>query len=471
MTPTEEQSAILTAATSTTDNLIINSLAGCGKTSTLELIEKAVSTRPILYLVFNTKNAKEAEKRMLSTTSVRTLNSLGHRIWARTVGRNLKVLPSKCGDILRSIISEAPRDTRGELWASYPAILDGVAMAKALGYLPPGTFTQARSLCTREALHAKLDEKPDELTSALIDQVLTTSTKAAYEGTIDYNDQIYMPALFGGTFPTFPLLLVDESQDLSPTNHAILRRLRGRNTRTIIVGDRFQSIYGFRGACEGGMGTLSKEYNASPFDLSVSFRCPSAIVANARWRAPHFRWLKEGGHVETLKELDLNSIPDGSTFICRNNAPLFRLAMRLLSAGRSVSVAGSDIGPKLIRIMRKFGEDDLSRSGVLAAIDSWRIAKEAKGSKAAPDIAEAMKVFADHGGNLVQAIAYAEHLFKQSGSIALMTGHKSKGLEFPIVYHLDPWLIGEEDQELNLRYVTQTRSLDQYYEIDSAAIC
>lgn len=47
----------------------------------------------------------------------------------------------------------------------------------------------------------------------------------------------------------------------------------------------------------------------------------------------------------------------------------------------------------------------------------------------------------------------------------LLTGHKAKGLEWNTVYHLDPFLIGESEQELNLKYVIGTRSLENYYEI------
>jgi ATP-dependent exoDNAse (exonuclease V) beta subunit len=82
-----------------------------------------------------------------------------------------------------------------------------------------------------------------------------------------------------------------------------------------------------------------------------------------------------------------------------------------------------------------------------------------------------MRVFATFGETLDQAIAYAEHLFKQQGSIRLLTGHKAKGLEWDIVYHLDPWLIKDnDDQELNLRYVIGTRAKQESYEIDGKRI-
>src|SRR6266576_7073177 len=107
---TEEQADILAAAKASKANLMISALAGTGKTSTLELLERAVPRGPILYLVFNKKNADEASKRMLSTTTVRTFNSIGHRIWA--TGRNLHLEPRKTNLILSDIIDKAPKDYR-----------------------------------------------------------------------------------------------------------------------------------------------------------------------------------------------------------------------------------------------------------------------------------------------------------------------------------------------------------------------
>ncbi|MCL5460465.1 ATP-binding domain-containing protein, partial [Loigolactobacillus coryniformis] len=45
-----------------------------------------------------------------------------------------------------------------------------------------------------------------------------------------------------------------------------------------------------------------------------------------------------------------------------------------------------------------------------------------------------------------------------SGPIQLMTGHKSKGLEFDNVFILDKQLLREEGQDKNLLYVMQTRA-------------
>ncbi len=164
------------------------------------------------------------------------------------------------------------------------------------------------------------------------------------------------------------------------------------------------------------------------------------------------------------------AIDDGAAILCRNNAPLFRLAFQLLAARRSVSVTGSEIGPKIVNIMRRLVDEDTARPALLSAIEIWRAEKLAKSSTSANDIADCMKVFADFGQTAGEAVNYAEHLFKQSGSIRLLTGHKAKGLEWNKVYFLDEWLIGDNEQEQNLKYVIATRAKQSLFYIQSKDI-
>ena len=467
LSPTKEQLHILSLLSSTRSNILINALAGTGKTSTLELIQNAANP-PVLCLAFNRRIADEMEKRFRSTTTVRTLNGLGHRIWAAACAGRLSLNPKKSQDILRDLISSLPKPSQGEAYDDFWSIISGVALAKSLGYIPEGKFPNTKRLIRSEAFFAQLDEVPSPLTTSLINQTLTASITSAYAGNIDYNDQVYMPALFGGTYPRFPLVLIDEAQDLSPINHEMLGHLKA--SRLIAVGDPWQSIYGFRGAVQNGMGKLRERFEMIEADLSVSFRCPSAIVRAAHWRAPIMRWSREGGRVAKLRNPSMASFIDGSAIICRNNAPLFSLALRLLSAGRSVSVSGSDVGPRIIAVMKKLGPEAMPQEELLNEIEIWRQEKLSKQSTSANDLASCMQVFANQGSTLGQAIAYADHLFKQKGTITLLSGHKAKGLEWSTVYHLDSWLCRENEQDLNLRYVITTRAMQNYYEIDSREV-
>jgi len=465
--PTEEQEAIYTHVATTDDNIMVNALAGTGKSHTLEGVQAKSKTKPILYLVFGRKNSDDAKKQMRSTTDVRTFNGQGHRIWFAS-GRTVKLDWKKTNAQLRELINSAPKSQQRILWAVYDQVVSGVEFAKSVGYIPQGVAGAERSLITQTKFHALLEESPDDLVSDVIDAILRKSIVSAYDGYVDYNDQVYMPALFGGGFPKYPLVMVDEYQDLSPVNHQLLSRLV--TDRLIGVGDPWQNIYGFRGATAQGMADAVGTYSMARQDLSISFRCPSAIVEHVHWRVPHFKAFRNGGGVSVPNRLLASDIPDNATVICRNNAPLFAMAFRLIAAGHSVKVAGSDIGPRLTNIMKRLGNPEMNRAQTISAINDWEAEKLANESTTASDMAECMRIFARVADSLSSAMSYAEHLFKQTGSINLLTGHKSKGLEYPYVIHLDPHLLSETEQDLNLRYVISTRSQDQLVEIASSQI-
>lgn len=465
--PTTEQADILSRVHDTTDNIMINALAGTGKTATLKMIEAIAPVKPILFLAFGKKNAEDGRKTMASTTKVSTFNSLGHGIWSQTIGRGFKPDTRKTGDLYRQLIADAKPSAKGKLWEAYWPVMEAVGMAKSLGYIPTSHIMHTRRLCDWSEVIPHLDEEPDDFTRQQVDLLLNHSIAAAFKGTCDFDDQIYMPTLFNGVFPKFPLVMVDEYQDLNPVNHAMIAKLT-TNSRLIGVGDPNQSIYAFRGADPLGMAKAVTAYSMTETDLTTSFRCPEAIVRNVHWRVPKFRWSNPGGTVLDLPTLDINNLNSGATFICRNNAPLFSLAMRCVSSGIGVSVTGSDIGPRIIRQMKKLGPEDTTRPALLAAIAEWRANKEDRGSKIAADQAACMRVFAEHGKNLGQAIRYAEHLFAQdNGQLHFTTGHKAKGLEYPTVIHLDSWLLSESEQDRNLEYVISTRSSDQLYTVNS----
>lgn len=469
--PTDEQLDIINHIENADSNLLVAAYAGTGKTTTLDLIQAASPQQPVLCLAFNKRIADEMAKRFASTTTVRTFNSLGHRVWASAVGK-VVLDPKKTQAIFKDEISSFDKEDRQEASEAYFEVIAAVSLAKSLGYVPEDKFPTANRLITPESFYASLDEKPTETVRSLVDTILFRSIKASYDGLIDFNDQVYMSALFGGTFPRFPHVLVDEGQDLSPVNHAMLDKLaKGRIT---VVGDRWQSIYQFRGALTKGMETLKTKFSMSEAGLTTTFRCPKAIVEHAQWRVPDYKWVKNGGQVDHLQRLSTADIPDGATFICRNNAPLFRLAFRLLSARRSVSVAGSDVGPRVINLLRKIGADRDTRADLEFKIDAWleeKLEKAQNNVKYLHDMADCLRVFSGFGSTLASSIAYAEDLFRRQGTILLTTIHKAKGLEWDTVYILDEWLIGkDEEQEKNLRYVGQTRAKERLFYVDSEDI-
>jgi ATP-dependent DNA helicase UvrD/PcrA len=476
MQPTPEQQDILDAARGTQDNICVNALAGVGKTSLLEMLANRITNIPILYLAFNKRIVEEASKRLPGHVEMRTMNALGHRVWMQATGKRLIVDPQKMVNILKMQIEELPRSARGECYEDFADTLRWLRFMKRDGWVPQDWLKVGKPLVTDWEGYG---EKPTELQAILIERGMSASIAQAYAGNIDFDDQVYMPVCFGGPWPKFPLVLCDEAQDLSIINHAMFERLMYK--RGIIVGDPWQSIYAFRGAVQGGMRKLVEQYSMREFPLSVTWRVPRLGVERAWFRVPHFKWAPEApdGHIEALASWDADSIPDHAAIICRNNAPLFRVAIRLLRAGRHVKLVGMDIGSGLLRIMKKLGPPTTPNAAIEPLLDRWLRTELDKGKneEIAYEKYECLYALSirEDCTNLGQAIAYAEHLFKQQGPIQLLSGHKAKGLEWDTVYHLDPWRIPskyaqpdteEWEQEMNVRYVVETRFKKELYLID-----
>lgn len=475
-TPTAEQAAIYEYVASSKDNILVQALAGAAKTSTLVGIASRCRGIPILSIAFNKRIADEMAKRLPSHCVAKTLNAIGHAAWGQHTGKRLILESGKTGNIIKGLdLSQTEQDMLRDCFSD---VVQLVAKAKHNGYVPEGKYDQALHLVDWETLRELLtDYEYDDLAWALLDEILTRSIKMAYSGTIDYDDQLYMSTLFGAQLPKFPLVLVDEAQDLSPLNHQMIANLVG-NRRIIAVGDAYQSIYGFRGAVSDGMNVLRARFNMREFKLSISFRCPVAIVKRAQKRASYMQWAPNAlpGEVIDLTEDSGNKytwgpnlFPRSCAIICRNNAPLFSLGLKLIRAGKAVTIRGMDISKRLTKILREFGNLDMPREELIGHLLRWRQHKLAEGKLSEETIEDrfaCLIVFAESSENLRGAIAAAEKLFSSDGPIELLSGHKSKGLEWDNVFHLDSWRIpskfakkGEAlEQELNLDYVITTRA-------------
>lgn len=482
--PTPEQAHILTTANATSAHLLISALAGCAKTTTLVLLAKSLRPRkPILSLAFNKRIALEMRERMPGHVECSTLNALGHRAWGTKLDLRLTLAAEKQSDNLKAYIDSQPKAAQRALWDDFGEIKRSIDTARTRALLPD----EVGEHCISEGLaNLSIETAVD-----LVRRLLAQSIAQAQEGRIDFLDQLYMPTLFGATYPAYPYVFVDEAQDLSPLNHLMLRQIVPPSGRLIAVGDPHQSIYGFRGAVSNGMDTLRDDWSMTILPLSVTFRCPQALVRRAQRRVPHFRWAPSApvGEIINLTSWETRAdlaesettegaftlwtpagVPDGAAIICRNNAPLFRVALTLLRARRGINLVGFDLGPQLLKVMRKLGALSMDSAESLAALEVWtaaQIKRRPSTESATHDRAECIAVFLEGAPTLGEAILAAEDVFAAKGPIQLLSGHKSKGLEWDTVYHLDPWRVpsrraepGTEDyeQELNIRYVIETRA-------------
>ncbi|WP_310348375.1 UvrD-helicase domain-containing protein [Pseudomonas sp. BE134] len=76
----------------------------------------------------------------------------------------------------------------------------------------------------------------------------------------------------------FPVLIVDECQDLSAEQLQIVKRLSAFGVTFHFIGDLNQSIYGFRKSNPARVGRLMEELKFKPYELTANWRSGQAIV-------------------------------------------------------------------------------------------------------------------------------------------------------------------------------------------------
>lgn len=499
--PTPEQQAILHAARSSRTSIMVQAFAGCAKSTTLELVAQQLTSEPALALAFNKKIAVGLEKRLPANFTVKTLNGLGHTAWGRAIGRRCEVDDRKIGRLLTAEAKSQDLEL-GDAWDNCRRLL---SLAMANGLVPASAGKQGLVEDTEEswqgiAIEHMLDFDKGML--PLLRGVLRASIQEAYQGILSFDCQIYMSALFGGAFPRYPLVLVDEAQDLSPLNHQQVRKAAGG--RLIVVGDQLQAIYGFRGADSSSMSSLrGLRPDWIDLPLATTFRCPKMVVERQQrhaqgftawpknpqglfehWRQP--RESHEAGEAWTgwdEKKL-LTAAGTGSlAILCRNNAPLLDLAFKLIRRGVGVVMQGRDIGKGLVALSKKIlPQDSLDRFECSRLVANWISVESANFRAQGRD--EKVSAVTDRGECLLAVLeadnvpnagalrAKLTALFaREDGRATLSTIHRAKGLEWDCVLLLDPWRVPSKwakraggaalEQEFNLLYVAETRTKDK----------
>lgn len=482
ISPTPEQQAIVEAVKSSTDSLMVTAYAGCAKTTTLTLIAVAQVARDPstkgLALAFNVRIKKELETRLPSEFSCLTLNGIGHRVWGQTLGKRLELDSNKINRLVSAVSNTLESK---ELWQDIRSLALQAMMSGMIPQGYPDLGLIPDTLPTWRELAEDLDRDPRAIPYAR--QVLTNSVKESFKGLISFDDQIYMSALFStpSSWPKFSFVMVDEAQDLSPLNHLQIRALKG--ARLVVVGDPKQAIYAWRGADSASMQTMQSLAPAwQHFPLTTTFRCPKLIVERQKFHAPGFRAAPSApqGEITTWENWNFLDLPKGQTAIlCRNNAPLFSIAFKLMRAKRGFTMLGNDIGKNLVSLARKICPlGDTPTTTFLSEVQKWaerKIAEAvAKGHdnrlSSIADRRECLIAIASECKTVKEVQTTLENMYANSSALlTLSTGHRAKGLEWENVVVLDPWRIpskfaltsgnaGELEQEDNIRYVIETRA-------------
>jgi superfamily I DNA/RNA helicase len=467
---THEQFEIFAEARDTNNNLIIEALAGAAKTSTLVELAK-VLRGSVLSVAFNKKIATEMADRMPQHVHCRTLNSLGHKIWGDHLRKRLSLSTDKVRYIFNDYINiETPEEEREALYESYSDIMQACRASKNSGHVPDFVSRDLGNKCVPlmddAMFYASLPEELTPVQQAAVNYVLVNSFADALNGKIDFDDQLLMPTVMRCIFPAYNNVLIDEAQDLSELNHRMLEKLvKGR---IIAVGDRFQAIYAFRGAHTNGMTILKDRFKMQSLHLTQTFRCPENVCEHVRAHVPLIRsWdnnPNNPGLVRTVQAWSIDEIPNGSVVLCRNNAPLFNMAIRFIKSGRRPTLWGNDIAATLVKTLESLGPLNMARADALKALTEWAVTKEKKlrsegGKRALADRVACLRIFIDDAETLQGACKFARDVLNSEGTVDLCTGHKSKGNEWDHVYIIEPHLLSVEDpQDLNLAYVMATRS-------------
>lgn len=103
-------------------------------------------------------------------------------------------------------------------------------------------------------------------------------------GSISFRDMVFVPAMHPGwkAPELYDFVFVDETQDCDVAQLSLVMRAVKSRGRIIVIGDRNQSIYRFRGADTDAMPRLERELNATRLPLSVSYRVTQCAADEAR---------------------------------------------------------------------------------------------------------------------------------------------------------------------------------------------
>jgi len=503
--PTDEQAEIIKSVARGHSSLMISAYAGTAKSTTLGMAAPKVP-EPALALAFNKKIADELQVRLPPNFKARTLNSLGHGAWIKAQGLTTVSLD---GRKIGKLVTAVARDMKVPLTSwQWEEIREGVSSAMRAG-LSPGDIGTPLMLDTRsnwEDLIDPIDSRDFDFMYDIAWEALRASIDLARAGQMSFDDQIYCPTILGGAWEKYPRVFVDESQDLSILNHVMLD-LCSLGSITA-VGDKRQAIYLFRGADSNSMEAMRRlRPNWEDLKLTLTFRCPRVVVARQQEHAPGYTaapanidgqylnfvsfgddigwdWNRLKAVMQTV-QLEMPS-PQGNQIavLCRNNAPLVSLAFKLIREGVGCMMLGRDIGRGLIQLTQKLCKEDKTPiSEFNKVMDAWfdrecviavtndkpdRIAK-------LTDQVECLRATIEGSspstaGDLRTIL---QRVFsRENGQVVLSSIHRAKGLEWPIVLHLDPFRIPSKyalaaeaagnsapiTQEYNLRYVAETRT-------------
>lgn len=470
----------------------VQAVAGSGKTTTLvEAARRADSAG--LFLAFNKAIVAELAPRLAGTPfEVRTCHSAGLALLRGTY-RGMQVNGRKYDQAYRRAAEgcvAALRKGTKERYSVQRQIARLHDLARAT-LAPVDQPRAARSLAIARGLRVEASVLQWLDSQRVLAQLYDWGAETLeQDGALDFGDMVHLPEWLGLEPPPwarYRWIFVDECQDLSAAQRALVRRLLAPGGRVLFVGDSNQAIYGFAGADCDSVQRIDQEFGTEVLPLSICYRCPTSHLDMARELVPEIlpREGAPAGEVEIVAGGDISGrVQGGDLVLCRTTAPLVSTCMGLLAQGIRAQVKGRDIGRSLLKLV----EDGLDRVGgdwmqVGEGLVREYGARQTNIRQLPEELQEAKLVtLADQYAAALALIegqnaptwarfrAGVEQLFTDvdgAPGVQLATVHRAKGLESERVFILRPdsmplrWkgqTQEEFDQEINLRYVALTRA-------------
>lgn len=450
-------------------NAIVEGVAGCGKSTTIEEGFRRASGHRIV-LSFNRAIAEEQKKRGVNAS---TFHSITYTAVTKD-RRSYTVTQNK----LHKLVNENLTGSRAEMYGAFITKLVGLGRQVGIGCLVDDTSEAWFELVEHHELEIDKKGATIEMGVELASELLGWSNKSKL---FDYDDMLYCAVREGLTLPRYDFIFVDEAQDTNAIQRAILRKIIHPTSRIVAVGDPAQAIYGFRGADSESLNMIAHEFNCIRLPLTVSYRCPVSVVEHARQWVSHIEPapLAPAGEVRSLGNKWENDIfGPRDLVVCRTTKPIVHLAYTLLRSGKPARIMGREIGQGLNSLIKRMEvqtleelESNLEQYCTRESEKAIAKGQESKAEAIKDKVETILTLIHDlpeTDRNLTRLQQTIESLFssKSEAAVVLSTIHRAKGLEADTVY----WLNSDEcpakwarrdwqkEQEVNLCYVATTRA-------------
>lgn len=482
----KEQNDIFNFAEHGIENLIVQAVAGAGKTTTLiECANRIGGEKSILMLAHNKSTRDTLKERVGDKKNIQvyTLHGLAWRMFVE----HFKFEPNIDDEKYRKYINSNISLLAGEKY-------DSLSKSQRLVYKYNvfDLVDKARhNLKQSEKEISKLANKKYGMT-LIADECKFTSEVLKWgcstTDVVDFQDLLWFPSQFVYFTKRYvaDIIMLDEAQDASLAQQDIIMRCFKRNTRMFSFGDTDQMINSWCGSDTEAFEHLKDpnvfRRDAKEFPLTTNYRCGYEIIKYAKRYTDSNIHAKEGAEPGTVNLCaHINDIKDGDMVLCRNTAPLMDFYRRAVSNGKKVYFRGEEFGKNLKRIVDcSYGEkiNEIILSMKERLISTWDMLTENSGldkkeTMVHPTIVSQLDSIKTME-NLPKTVEtrkdldkFIDDIFSEEGKegIQLSTIHKAKGLEADNVYIICPSLIPsrlatlewELLEERHLQYVMCTR--------------